>query len=64
MTTDRHLRNPQVRKHLDDLFVHVSPGPDACEHDWSGWREWGTGGECVCTKCGMGAMAHSIRTGE
>lgn len=39
-----------------------------CEHDFQGWREFGEdggvrGGETVCTKCGMGAMAWSLRTG-
>lgn len=35
------------------------------EHDFKGWREFvdGRGGETVCTKCGMGAMAWSLRTG-
>lgn len=33
-----------------------------CDHDFKGWREFrdGNGGEQVCTKCGMGAMAHSL----
>lgn len=33
-----------------------------CKHDFQGWREFtdGRGGEAVCTKCGMGAMAHSL----
>ena len=36
-----------------------------CEHDFKGWREFddGCGGETVCTKCGMGAMAWTLRTG-
>ena len=48
---------------------HTTPKPDACEHDFQGWRdhkdEQGRvmGGEQVCTKCGMGAMTHSLRTG-
>lgn len=35
------------------------------EHDFKGWREFedGRGGETVCSKCGMGAMAWSLRTG-
>lgn len=46
-------------------FIHISPHPDACEHDFQGWREFedGRGGEQVCTKCGMGAMTYSLRTG-
>lgn len=44
------------------VFVHVSP---SCDHDFQGWREFadGRGGETVCTKCGMGAMSWSLRTG-
>lgn len=39
---------------------------DTCEHEWGGWRtfEDGRGGEQVCKKCGMGAMAHSLRYGD
>lgn len=46
-------------------FIHISPSPDACKHEWGGWREFddGHGGEQICKKCGMGAMAHSLRTG-
>jgi hypothetical protein len=48
-----------------ELFVHITPKADACEHDFRGWRDFedGSGGEAVCAKCGMGAMAHSLRTG-
>lgn len=38
--------------------------PDGpCEHQFEGWQafEDGTGGEQVCSKCGMGAMMHSLR---
>ena len=44
-----------------DLFVHVSP-KDPCEHDFQGWREFddGLGGERVCSKCGLGAMAYTL----
>ncbi len=49
-------------KQLNDAFVHVTP---TCDHDFQGWREFadGNGGEAVCTKCGMGAMSWSLRTG-
>ncbi len=49
-----------------DFFIHVEPKPDDCDHDWSGWRNFedGRGGECVCAKCGMGAMHHSIATSD
>jgi hypothetical protein len=37
-----------------------------CEHDFQGWRKFedGHGGDTVCTRCGMGAMSHSIRTSD
>ena len=56
-------------KQDDDIdlgfLFHASPKPDACDHDFQGWHEFedGNGGEQVCTKCGMGAMAYSLRTG-
>lgn len=36
-----------------------------CEHNFKGWREFedGCGGEAICTRCGMGAMSHSLRCG-
>ena len=45
-----------------DVFIHVTP---ACDHDFRGWREidGGRGGERYCSKCGIGAMAWSLRTG-
>lgn len=47
------------------FFFHKMESPDACAHDFQGWREFedGRGGERVCTKCGMGAMTYSLRTG-
>ena len=48
------------------LFVHVAP---KCEHDLRGWRDITDdegnvrGGEQVCSKCGLGAMAISLREG-
>jgi len=49
----------------DAVFFHTTPKPDTCDHDFKGWREFedGRGGEQVCTKCGMGAMEYSLRTG-
>ena len=34
-----------------------------CNHDFKGWRPFydGNGGERVCAKCGIGAMAYSLR---
>lgn len=45
------------------IFFHATPAPDACKHDFKGWRDFpdGNGGEAVCTKCGMGAMAYTMR---
>lgn len=43
-------------------FIHVAAKPDACDHDFQGWQDFedGTGGEQVCTKCGIGAMAYTL----
>jgi hypothetical protein len=48
---------------LGAAMVIVCGAP--CAHYFQGWRELadGRGGESVCTKCGMGAMAWSLRTG-
>lgn len=40
-----------------------------CEHKFEGWRDITDddgqvcGGEAVCTRCGDGAMSHSMRVG-
>lgn len=40
-----------------------------CEHQFEGWRDIEDdegnvcGGETVCSRCGMGAMSHSMRIG-
>lgn len=40
-----------------------------CEHNFEGWRDLMDadgnvlGGETVCSRCGMGAMSHSLRCG-
>lgn len=42
-------------------------GPnERCDHDFKGWRPFddGSGGETVCSKCGIGAMQHSLWTSE
>lgn len=48
----------------DACYCACPDGP--CEHDFQGWREFedGGGGEQVCTRCGMGAMSHSLHTSE
>lgn len=52
-----------------EIFFHARRNEELCrdgqKHDWQGWREidGGRGGERVCSKCGMGAMEHSLRYG-
>lgn len=47
----------------DDCYCDCAAG-GPCEHDFQGWREFedGRGGEQVCTRCGTGAMRHSLAT--
>lgn len=42
-------------------FFHAHRKND-CAHEWGGWRDFddGNGGELVCKKCGLGAMAHTL----
>ena len=46
------------------VFFHCTPKANACDHDWGAWRDFPTGGEQVCTKCGMGAVRHSLTHDE
>ncbi len=52
------------------IFVHTTPRADICkdggEHDFKGWRDFkdGTGGEQICTKCGIGAIAYTLAIGD
>lgn len=57
---------PKSADWLDNIFIHATPKADACAHDFQGWREFddGRGGERVCTKCGIGAMAHTLSLGD
>lgn len=57
--------DPRTGVRAHQTFVHVAPRADACEHDFQGWRPFadGNGGEQVCTKCGIGAMAYSLAVG-
>lgn len=57
MTTDYSEEKPVI-------FAHFTPKDD-CEHNFQGWRDFpeGNGGEQFCSKCGLGAMAHSLRHG-
>lgn len=56
----------------DQVFFHATPDREKCiggeKHDWQGWREFtceggGGGGETFCSRCGIGAMEHSLRYG-
>lgn len=53
---------PKCSSFMDKIFIHAKPKAPECDHDFRGWREFedGNGGEQVCTKCGMGAMAHTL----
>ena len=46
---------------VGEALIHIKRKSE-CDHDFQGWREFddGRGGERVCVKCGMGAMAHSL----
>ena len=50
-----------------NIFVHIAPKPETCvdgeSHDFHGWRDFedGSGGEQVCSNCGLGAMEHTLR---
>lgn len=61
-TMDQIERDAENAPDENSTFIHITPKVDACEHDFQGWRELedGRGGERVCTKCGMGAMAHTL----
>lgn len=64
-TMDQIERDAENQPDEGSVFLHVTPKPDTCDHDFDGWCDFadGNGGEQVCTKCGMGAMAYSLRTG-
>ena len=57
-------RTAGLHKLLEAKVTMVFYAP-RCEHDFQGWRDHpdGRGGEQVCAKCGIGAMAWSLRTG-
>lgn len=56
-----------VRSNWNPNACYCSCGSDEnlCEHDFQGWREFEDrrGGETVCSRCGTGAMSHSLRVG-
>ena len=56
------MANPETTK----PFVHVMRSLVGCEHDFKGWRNFedGTGGERVCSNCGLGAQEWSMHQGD
>lgn len=50
-----------------EVFVHMKRDIAKCfggqDHEFTGWRDFddGTGGEQVCQRCGVGAMAWTLR---
>lgn len=49
----------------NSCYCACPDGP--CEHNFAGWRVFedgngGGGGETFCQRCGMGALAHTLRT--
>ena len=61
---------PKPMQVPEGMFVHITPKPDACEHDFKGGHDLtdDEGRVCgfttVCTKCGLDAMTYSLRCGE
>lgn len=53
-----------------EIFMHFLEKPDACQHQWDGFRDLfdddgrPCGDERVCSKCGMGAMHYSLMRDE
>ena len=48
------------------LFVHTLPKADACEHVWDGpgyMHADGCGWSATCSRCGLDAMSHDLRSG-
>ena len=59
----------------EGVFIHVMDKPDACEHVWNGPEmplgidsaspdQRPLGWARTCSKCGMDAYTHSLRTSE
>lgn len=70
----RKLKMPEGTMPTDEnetsqVFVHVTPKVEMCkdggDHDFQEWRNLpdGNGGEQVCAKCGLGAMAYTLGIG-
>jgi len=57
--------SPEISGIGRTFVFHAMRDPDACKHEWGGWRDFedGRGGEQICKLCGMGAMTYSLRTG-
>ena len=52
--------DPEINEAIERF---LSKRPPPCEHEFGGWREFedGRGGEQFCQRCGLGAMAHTMR---
>jgi hypothetical protein len=53
----------------NDLFIHIQPKANSCEHVWDGEEPIErdgvvTGSTLVCSKCKMTAFEHSLRYSE
>ena len=48
----------------NEVFLHMTPKPDACEHQWDGpYVDIENGTSITCSKCGMSAYQHSLMSG-
>lgn len=54
--------NPELAGQSGVKFAMCGEPLAPCEHDFQGWRSFedGNGGEQVCAKCGIGALAYSL----
>ena len=55
--------SPSVSDEVERITLFQCGDSGACDHEFSGWREFdgGQGGEQFCQKCGTGAMEWSMR---
>jgi len=45
-----------------EVTISICQTREPCNHNFQGWRQFddGCGGETVCSKCGIGAMAYTL----
>ncbi len=47
-----------------ETFLHFTPKPDVCEHQWNGPNvDIGNGFSVTCSKCGLSAFQYSLMQG-